>query len=183
MAGPGNRIHKITHPVGKSRFTSHRITVTFWPETNLNVMQKPASFLGAVLLVGVLVSGCAGPEKKFGRGMNNLFEIVRMGDMRRTVEQTALFESSDTAYGTGFFRGLNRSLARTGVGIYEVVTFPIPSYDPVWTSYLTPNPVYPDSYKPRLMEDSTFATDTHIGFSGGDVAPFIPGSRFHVFDN
>ena len=145
-------------------------------------MQKPASFLGAVLLVGVLASGCAGPEKKFGRGMNNMFEIVRMGDMRRTVEQTALFESSDAAYGTGFIRGLNRSLARTGVGIYEVITFPIPSYDPVWTSYLTPDPVYPDSYKPKLLEDSTFATDTHIGFSGGDVAPFIPGSRFHVFD-
>src|SRR5437773_4745339 len=86
--------------IRKSRFTSHRITVTFWPETNLNVMQKPASFLGAVLLVGLLASGCAGPEKKFGRGMNNMFEIVRMGDMRRTVEQTALFESSETAYGT-----------------------------------------------------------------------------------
>jgi len=43
--------------------------------------------------------------------------------MRRTMEQTALFESSDTAYGKGFISGLNRSLARTGVGIYEVVTF------------------------------------------------------------
>ena len=146
-------------------------------------MQKSASLLGAVLLAGVLASGCAGPEKKFGRGMNNIIEIVRMGDMRRTMEQSALFESSDTAYGKGFISGLNRSLARTGVGIYEVVTFPIPSYDPVWTSYLTPNPVYPDSYKPRLIEDSNFATDTHIGFSGGDVAPFIPGSRFHIFDN
>ena len=144
-------------------------------------MRNPASLLGAVLLVGVLASGCAGPEKKFGRGMNNLIEIVRMGDMRRSVEQTALFEGADTAYGAGFFRGLNKSLARTGVGIYEVVTFPIPSYDPVWTSYLTPNPVYPDSYKPRLMEDSTFSTDTAIGFSGGDIAPFIPGSRFAVF--
>jgi len=154
-----------------------------FPETNLNVMQKSASLLGAVLLVGVLATGCAGPEKKFGRGMNNIIEIVRMGDMRRTMEQSALFESSDTAYGKGFISGLNRSLARTGVGIYEVVTFPIPSYDPVWTSYLTPNPVYPDSYKPRLIEDSNFATDTHIGFSGGDVAPFIPGSRFHIFDN
>ena len=146
-------------------------------------MRNPASLLGAVLLVGVLASGCAGPEKKFGRGMNNLFEIVRLGEMRRTVEQTALFESSDTAYGGGFFSGLNRSLARTGVGVYEIVTFPIPSYDPVWTSYLNPHPVYPDNYKPRLISDSTFATDTHIGFSGGDVAPSIPGSRFHIFDN
>ena len=28
-----------------------------------------------------------------------------------------------------------------------------------------------------------FDTDTYTGFSGGDVAPFIPGSRFRVFDN
>ena len=146
-------------------------------------MRKPASLLGAVLLVGLLASGCAGPEKKFGRGLNNLFEAVRGGEMRRTTEQSALFDSPDTAYSTGFIRGLNRSLARTGLGLYEVVTFPIPSYDPICTSYLTPNPVYPDNYKPRLIEDSNFATDTAIGFSGGDVVPFIPGSRFHIFDN
>ena len=146
-------------------------------------MRKSASLLGAVLLVGALASGCAGPEKKLGRGFNNLFEIVRGGDMRRTVEQSALFESPDMAYTTGFFRGLNRSMARTGIGLYEIVTFPIPSYDPVATSYLSPNPVYPDNYRPRLMEDSMFNTDTSIGFSGGDIAPFIPGSRFRVFDN
>ena len=144
-------------------------------------MRKPASFLGAALLVGVLASGCAGPEKKFGRGLNNMFEIVRMGDMRRSVEQTALFDSSDTAYTTGFIRGLNKSLARTGIGIYEVVTFPLPTYDPICTDYLTPHAVYPDSYKPLRMEDSTFATDTAVGFSGGDIVPFFPGSRFHIF--
>jgi hypothetical protein len=49
--------------------------------------------------------------------------------------------------------------------------------------YLTPGPVYPDSYKPGLVSDSLFDTDTYTGFSGGDVAPFIPGSRFSVFDN
>jgi hypothetical protein len=33
------------------------------------------------------------------------------------------------------------------------------------------------------MADSLFATDTAIGYSGGDVAPFIPGSRFRIFEN
>ena len=28
-----------------------------------------------------------------------------------------------------------------------------------------------------------FDTDTYTGFSGGDIAPFLPGSRFKVFDN
>jgi len=98
------------------------------------------------------------------------------------MEQTALFDSPDTAYGVGFVRGLNRTLARTGVGIYEMVTAPIPPYGPVWTDYLTPAPVYPDNYVPTLKEDSMFATDANLGFSGGDVAPMIPGSRFRIFD-
>ena len=145
-------------------------------------MRKTLSLLGALALLAVMASGCANTERKFGRGMNNLVEPLRMGEMRRTLEQTALFDSPDTAYGVGFFRGLNRTLARTGVGIYEVVTAPIPPYDPVWTDYLSPNPVYPDAYTPNLVEDSTFATDTNLGFSGGDVMPFLPGSRFRIFD-
>lgn len=145
-------------------------------------MQKTLSFLGAVLALGVLATGCAGPEKKLGRGMSNTFEIVRMGDMRRTVEQDALF-NRDARYSSGVVRGFNRSMARFGIGLYEIVTFPIPSYDPVATSYLKPHPVYPDSYKPRLMEDALFSTDTGVGFSGGDVSPLFPGSRFRIFEN
>ena len=48
---------------------------------------------------------------------------------------------------------------------------------------LTEYPTYPDSYRPGLLSDSIFATDTSLGFSGGDVAPMIQGSRFRVFDN
>ena len=133
-------------------------------------------------MAGALVTGCANTERKFGRGMSNTFEIVRGGEFRRTMEQTALFDSPDSAYGVGFIRGLNRTLARTGVGIYEVVTAPFPPYDPVWTDYLTPGPVYPDNYSPTLKEDSMFATDANLGFSGGDVMPMMPGSRFRIFD-
>ena len=146
-------------------------------------MRKSASLLGAVLLLGVLASGCAGPEKKLGRGFSNMYEIVRMGDMRRTMEQSALFETQDATYASGMVRGFNRSITRFGIGVYEIVTFPIPSYDPICTNYLTPHAVYPDNYKPRIMDDSLFATDTSIGFSGGDIAPMIPGSRFRIFDN
>ena len=145
-------------------------------------MRIRISLLAALLVVGALGSGCANTEKKFGRGMSNMFEIVRGGEMRRTVEQTALFDSPDAGYTTGFFKGLNRTFARTGVGIYEVITAPFPPYDPVFTDYLAPGPVYPDSYVPTLMEDAVFATDTNLGFSGGDVAPMIPGSRFRIFD-
>ena len=136
-----------------------------------------------MLTLALFSAGCAGPEQKFGRGVNNLFEIVRGGEVRRTVEQTAMTDGPDAAYTTGFARGFNRSVSRTFLGLYEVVTFPIPSYDPVLTHYLTPKAVYPDSYQPNLIADQVFAPDTSLGFAGGDVAPMIPGSRFRIFDN
>ena len=146
-------------------------------------MRTSLSLLSLVLTLTFLSAGCAGPERKLGRGFDNLFEIVRGGETRRTIEQTAITDGPDVSYTTGMVRGMNRRFARTLLGVYEIVTFPIPSYDPIFTHYLAPNPVYPDSYKPNLIEDSTFATDTYLGFSGGDVAPMIPGSRFHIFDN
>jgi putative exosortase-associated protein (TIGR04073 family) len=134
-------------------------------------------------LAAVFTSGCAGPEQKLGRGISNTFEIVRGGEMRRSIEQTAIFESPSVGYTAGAVCGLNRTLARTGLGLYEIVTSPFPPYHPIWTSYLSPGPVYPESYKPGLISSSTFDTDTYTGFSGGEVAPFVPGSRFRVFDN
>lgn len=136
----------------------------------------------SLLFAGItlVVAGCAGPEHKFGRGINNITEITRGGELRRSMEQTALFHSADEAYTTGFIHGVNRSLARTFVGVYEVVTAPLPPYDPV---VFPVNPVYPDNYKPGILSDSIFSTDTHLGFSGGDVAPWFPGSRFTIFDN
>jgi putative exosortase-associated protein (TIGR04073 family) len=145
-------------------------------------MRKTFSLLAALVITGALVSGCANTERKFGRGVSNLLEPMRLGEFRRTMEQTALLDGPDAAYSTGFFRGINRTLARTGIGVYEIVTAPIPPYDPVATSYLSPSPVYPDSYKPGLLEDAMFSTDTNLGFAGGDVAPMLPGSRFRIFD-
>lgn len=145
-------------------------------------MRKTLPLLATIAIVGALATGCANTERKFGRGMSNFVEPLRMGEMRRSMEQTALFDSPDASYSVGFIRGVNRTLARTGVGLYEMVTAPLPPYDPVWTTYLSPNPVYPDNYTPNLAEDSTYATDINLGFSGGDVMPFIPGSRFRIFD-
>ncbi|HWN95169.1 MAG TPA: exosortase system-associated protein, TIGR04073 family [Methylomirabilota bacterium] len=151
----------------------------------------------------LFAAGCAGPEKKLGRGLLNATEFARGGEIRRSMEQTALWENTDSAFTTGLIRGVNRSLVRTGIGIYEIVTFPIPSYDPLMTStnriYPDPNvrnhkypwggmalseyPTYPDSYRPGIPADSMFNTDSSLGFSGGDIAPMVPGSRFRIFDN
>lgn len=136
-------------------------------------------FLASMTAVTLLAIGCAGPERKLGRGVLNATEFARLGEVRRSMEQTALWDNTDASYTTGLFHGITRSMARTGVGLYEIVTFPIPSYDPV---FLPEYPVYPDSYRPHLLEDSTFAPDGALGFSGGDIAPMVPGSRFRIFD-
>jgi len=146
-------------------------------------MRNAISFLSVVVLAALFTSGCAGPEAKLGRGMSNFSEITRGGELRRSVEQTAVFDSPDMAYTTGFVHGFDRTLARTGMGLYEIVTFPFPPYHPIFTKYVAPEPVYPDNYKPGLLSDSLFDYDSYVGFSGGDVAPFVPGSRFKVFDN
>ena len=164
-------------------------------------MRKTALF--GLVAVSVALAGCAGPEKKLGRGLRNATELARGGEIRRSIEQTALWDGPELAYTTGFIRGFNRTMARTALGVYEIVTFPFPSYEPKLTPesplypdpsirttkepygglVLPENPVYPDSYKPRLLSDSVFDTDSSLGFSGGDVFPFAPGSRFHIFDN
>ena len=169
-----------------------------------NIKTYMRSFVTLLALISVIaLIGCAGPERKFGRGMNNFTEVARMGELRRSVEQTAIWDGTEAAYTTGFIRGINRTVARTGIGIYEVITAPFPPYRPLCTStnrlypdfsirnstfpwgglVLPEEPVFPDNYRPTLLSDSFFATDTSLGFSGGDVAPMIPGSRFHIFDN
>ena len=69
------------------------------------------------LAVVMLAGGCANVENKFGRGLSNVIEPVRMGELRRSMEQAALFDGPDAGYATGFVKGLNRTLARTGVGV------------------------------------------------------------------
>jgi len=145
-------------------------------------MLNRLSFLAMLLVVGGFAVGCANTEQKFGRGLSNTMEPIRLGELRRSVEQTAIFEGPEAAYTTGFIRGINKTLARTGVGIYEMVTCPFPSYDPIFTNYLTPGSPYPDNYRPDIVEDSMFATDTNLRFSGGEVLPVL-GSRFKIFDS
>jgi len=145
-------------------------------------MRNRLTFLAALVVGGALLAGCAKTEKKLGRGMSNSFEIVRLGEMRRTVEQTAIFEGADVGYTYGLMHGLNRSLARTGIGFYEILTCPFPSYDQPFADSFPPGTVFPDNYRPTLVEDPSFSTDTNLGFSGGDLTPFVPGSRFRVFD-
>lgn len=146
-------------------------------------MRNTLFLLGTAAVAALLCAGCAGPETKLGRGMSNAGEIVRLNEMHRSVEQDGVFYGTDVGVTTGIVQGFDKTMARTGVGLYEIITFPFPPYHPVLTSYLTPKPQYPDDFAPRKWDEPVFDTDYSLGFSGGDVAPWMPGSRFRVFDN
>lgn len=143
-------------------------------------MRKRLVLLTCLAATVVVFTGCVGPERKLGRGINNVTELVRGGEMRRSMEQTAIFVNHDAGYTTGLIHGFHRSLARTGVGIYEIVTAPFPPYDPV---IFPENPVYPASFKPDIWASQTFSPHAKLGFGArGTIAPFVPGSRFRVFE-
>jgi putative exosortase-associated protein (TIGR04073 family) len=135
---------------------------------------KPVSLL--VTVAAVLV-GCTSAEQKLGRGLNNVSEPFRLGELQRSYEQGALFGGAHGGT-AGLVRGVNRTIGRTVVGAVEVLTFPIPS-----KPYITPeNPVYPDTFKPGILDSSAVRTDVSLGFDSTDVAPMFPGSRFKIFE-
>src|ERR1035437_5682470 len=101
-------------------------------------MRNVIPFLALAALAAVFTSGCRGPETKLGRGVSNTLEVTRMGEVRRSVEQAAIFDSPSAGYTFGLVRGVDRTVARTAMGVVEVVTFPLPPYQPVLTSYVKP---------------------------------------------
>lgn len=49
----------------------------------------------ALTIAAVVMTGCGAAERKLGRGMNNSMELFRGGEMRRSIEQSGLWEGPD----------------------------------------------------------------------------------------
>ena len=148
-------------------------------------MRVTYSAVFSVIAASLFAVGCAGPEHKLGRGIVNATEFARGGEISRSFEQTALFQGPEVGYTSGVIHGINQSVKRTAYGIYEIATFPVPNakgkdYGPV---LLPEGPQYPASYRPHLISDQVVSPDSSLGFGGGDIAPWFPGSRFRIFDN
>ena len=90
------------------------------------------SLLGGVAL-SVLASGCAGPEQKLGRGVSNTTSIITLSELNRGMEQSVVLGTPGPGIATGVIHGFNQTMARAGMGLYEIATFPFPPYHPVMT--------------------------------------------------
>ena len=141
-------------------------------------MRSLLKSVSLVVTVAAVLVGCTSAEQKLGRGLDNLSEPFRLGELQRSYEQGALFGGAHGGT-AGLVRGVNRTIGRTVVGAVEVLSFPLPS-----EPYIKPDQkVYPDSYKPGALGKSTvMATDNSLGFEATAVAPVSPGSRFRVID-
>jgi putative exosortase-associated protein (TIGR04073 family) len=148
-------------------------------------MRNAISLLTLAALAALFTAGCAGPEQRLGSGVSNITEFVRMGEMQRSVEQYTIFDPQ-AGLSTGVIHGFDQSVYRTVAGAYQIVTFPagnLLTQTSFEQKYMPKGTPYPDSYPPSLPALSTFQTDNYIGFSGGNLAPFVPGNRFSIFEN
>lgn len=106
-------------------------------------MKVALSLLAAVAVVATAVADIQqppasdfGPTRKLGRGIGNIaFGPTELID---TIFMVNYEEGNSAAFSYGLVRGVGRSFARLGYGIYEVVTFPFPtvrgSYRPPYRS-------------------------------------------------
>ena len=66
-----------------------------------------------------------GPTRKLGRGLSNL--VFGIAELPVTIAKINEREGNSAAAGYGVVRGLGRSGARAGSGLFEFLTFPFPT--------------------------------------------------------
>lgn len=79
-----------------------------------------------------------GPTRKLGRGLGNVaFGVSEIPDSIFGVNYS---EGNSAAWSYGLVRGVGRTFARLGYGLYEMATFPVPtvkgSYRPPYKSII-----------------------------------------------
>ena len=99
----------------------------------------------------LFAAGCTGPEQKLGRGLSNTYEVVRWGELRRSVEHEQPCWTRPAPATTASSTALTVPFSAPGSASYEVVTFPIPmpTYQPMFAKDFSPDPVFPESYTAR----------------------------------
>ncbi len=66
-----------------------------------------------------------GPTRKLGRGISNIaFGYTELTESFASVNYA---EGNSAAFGYGLVRGVGRSFARLGFGVYETLLFPFPT--------------------------------------------------------
>ncbi|MCX5679797.1 MAG: exosortase system-associated protein, TIGR04073 family [Candidatus Omnitrophica bacterium] len=99
-------------------------------------MKKVSIFIVAVLLIVVVVSSgyCSGPAEKLSRGISNILTFPC--EIPYQISETNKQNGLTTAIGYGTLKGIFMAGVRVLMGVYEVITFPIPApgnFEPIMT--------------------------------------------------
>ena len=65
------------------------------------------------------------PIRKLSRGLSNV--VFGLTEVPATMDVMNQRSGNSAAFSQGLVSGLGRTLARLGAGIYDIVTFPVPS--------------------------------------------------------
>jgi putative exosortase-associated protein (TIGR04073 family) len=87
-----------------------------------------------------------GPTRKLGRGLSNI--AYGSSELLVSMEEINSSEGNSAAFSYGVVRGVGRTLARLGFGVYETALFPFPTYK--------------GSYRPPYKSDIPWI---HCGYS------------------
>ena len=88
--------------------------------------------LALVVITTSTVCFASDPFTKLGRGVANT--LTGWIELPKNVYNTSVEDNAFTGITLGLAKGAGMSIVRTGVGIYEIVTFPFPlpeNYAPV----------------------------------------------------
>ena len=66
-----------------------------------------------------------GPTRKLGRGLGNI--LYGSTEIIESMSDVNYEDGNNAAFSYGLVRGLGRTFARIGYGLFEVVTFPFPT--------------------------------------------------------
>jgi len=66
-----------------------------------------------------------GPTRKLGRGLGNV--LYGSTEIFESMSDVNYSEGNSAAFSYGLVRGIGRTLARLGYGVFETVTFPFPT--------------------------------------------------------
>lgn len=96
-------------------------------------MKAALSVLLTLLLAGAAIadiqappSSDQGPTRKLGRGLGNIaYGITELPD---SIVSINYLDGNSAAFSYGVVRGVGRTLARLGYGLYDALLFPWPTY-------------------------------------------------------
>lgn len=67
-----------------------------------------------------------GPTRKLGRGLANI--CYNITELPTSMMSVNYLEGNSAAFSYGIVRGVGRSFARLGYGLYDTLLFPFPTY-------------------------------------------------------